>query len=173
MNKIISAILMFPIIIGLASACSCISLENTEAKLNNAAYVFSGSVESIKLSNSYSNQEMQEVMIRTIQYWKPSEFPESVNLKIYSTKDTGANCGYNFENGKTYIIYAYLDEETNRLTTNSCMGNTIIIEETNEIRELNTLTNSTPINEGYEKKPEPIESNIFTRFFSWFNDLFS
>lgn len=159
---------MLPILIGIASACSCIQLENTEQKLNNAEYVFSGQVVDIS-----SNREMQEVTIRTIQYWKPSEFPESVNLKLYATKDTGANCGYNFQKGKNYIIYAYLDEETSQLKTNSCMGNSIITEETNEIKELNTLTNSTSADYTYQEPAQSIQTNILSKFFNWLKDLFS
>lgn len=169
-NKTIASLLMIPILIGLASACSCIYFEDTNAKFNNAEYVFTMKVEDIDLTTVVA-EEMQEATVRIMQYWKPSEFPEAVNLKLYSTKDTGANCGYNFEVGQEYLIYAYKDIETGRLQTNSCMGNINLAlkQSQNEISELNNITEPITNNQ----PTEPIESNIFTKFFSWFKDLFS
>ena len=154
-------------IIGISSACSCINLENTEAKLENAQYVFTGEVINVEVSGQQYN-EMQEITVKIINTFKPSQFPEPVNMKIYATKDTGANCGYNFQNGKEYLIYAYLEE--NKFTTNSCMGNSLLIKSQEEIKELNKLTNSTNNN---PPVVEPIKSNIFTKFFNWIRNLFS
>lgn len=172
-NKaLILSLLMLPLLVSVASACSCIYLENTEQKLENAEYVFLGKIEDIKISGSQYN-EIQEMTVKTISYWKPSEFPESVNLKIYANKDSGANCGYNFEEGKEYVIYAYLDTETGQLSTNSCMGNSLSNIAINEISELDDLTNSTTtINEENEIEEEK-EENIVSRFFSWIKNLFS
>ena len=167
-NKtLIASILMLPILISIASACSCINLETTEQKLENAQYVFIGEVIDIELSNNYAEQ-LQEAQVRIIEYWNPSNFPEAVSLKLYATKDTGANCGYNFEENKQYLIYAYIDEETGQLTTNSCMGNLELSNAQNEIEELNELTKSTT-----PRPNEPVEENIFTKFFNWLKDLFS
>lgn len=157
---------------GLASACSCIYFENTSQKLDNAEYVFSGEIINIKISGQEYN-ELQEVTIKTIQYWKPSEFPESINLNLYATKDSGANCGYNFELGKKYIIYAYLDSENGRLSTSSCMGNSILNEKTNELNELNNLTNSTPVEYNFDPLVEEKGENIVLKFFNWLKNLFS
>jgi len=164
------AALMLFLVISLASACSCIYLENTQAKLDNAAYIFSGEVIDIQTSEAYANQEMQEATIRVINHWKPSSFPESVNLKVYANRDSDANCGYNFEEGKEYLIYAYLDSETNKISTNSCMGSLELDKAQQEIKYLNGLTNST--------NPNPIpnqneEENVFSKFFSWIRNLFS
>lgn len=156
----------------LASACSCIYLENTEQKLENAQYVFSGEVVNIKVSGQEYN-EIQDVTIKTIQYWKPFSFTESVNLNLYATKDSGANCGYNFEKGKNYLIYAYLDIETGKLSTNSCMGSSAINEEVAEINELNILTNSTPLEYDYKPVIEEKGENIVLKFFNWLKNLFS
>ncbi|MEK6894125.1 MAG: hypothetical protein AABX10_01550 [Nanoarchaeota archaeon] len=169
-NKaLIASILMLPILISIASACTCINLENTEQRLENAQYVFLGEVIDIDLSSIYADQEMQEATVRIMQYWKPTAFPEAVSLKLYATKDTGANCGYNFEENKEYLIYAYMDQETGKLTTNSCMGNLELSMTQSEIEELNKLTNSTTV----PNRAEPIEENIFTKFFKWLSSLFS
>lgn len=166
----ILATLMLFSIISLSSACSCINLENTEDKLENAAYAFTGEVVDIQTSASYANQEMQEVTVKIIDYWKPSNFPEPVSLKLYATKDTGANCGYNFIKGEKYIIYAYSDAETGKMYTNSCMGNSLLSKSQEEIKELNKLTNSTSND---PPVVEPIESNVFTKFFNWIKKIFS
>lgn len=174
-NKLIISLLLIIgtlFSLGFTSACSCIYLENTEQKLENAEYVFSGQVVDIKFSGQ-EYDELQDVSIKTIQYWKPSQFPESVNLNLYAIKDSGANCGYNFEKGKNYLIYAYLDIETGKLTTNSCMGNSIISEETQEIKELNNLTNSTPTDYDYKPVIEEKGENIVLKFFNWLKNLFS
>ena len=165
------AALMLFLVIGIASACSCINLESTEAKLDNAAYVFSGEVIDIQTSGSYANQEMQEVTIRIMDNWKPNAFPESVNLKVYATIDTGANCGYNFVEGKEYLIYAYLDSETGKISTSSCMGNLELSKAQQEIKDLNELTNSTSTNPPSTNQNE--EESIFSKFFSWLKNLFS
>ena len=165
---------MLPILISLASACSCIYYENVSDKLKNADYVFSGKVTDIKLVDAYSNQKMQEVTVRIINSWKPSAFPESVNLVIYSNIDSGANCGYNFEEDKEYLVYAYLDDETQKFMTNSCMGNLVLSKTDKEIKDLNELTQNTNNNPNNNNNTaEPIDSNIFTKFFNWLKSLFS
>lgn len=156
----VSALMLF-LAIGLASACSCINYETTPDKLNNAKYVFTGRISNIHITGLDYN-EMQEVTVQVIQYWKPSSFPESVNLKIYAPIDTGANCGHNFDEGKEYLIYAYLDEETGKISTNSCMGSTLLEQAKNEINGLNEIN---PVQ-------NQEESNIFVKFFSWIRNIF-
>lgn len=175
---IIAAAMLF-VVAASASACSCIYLENTEARLNNAAYVFTGEVTDIKISDSYANQETQEVTARIIDTYKPSQFPEPVSLKIYATKDTGANCGYDFKKGEKYLIYAYLNAETNRFETNSCMGNSVLSKAENEIKELNALTNKTQTNQNNNSNnnqnpnQNQEETDIFIKFINWLRNLFS
>ncbi|MEK6908810.1 MAG: hypothetical protein AABX23_02025 [Nanoarchaeota archaeon] len=175
-NKIIIlpalAILMLFVIMGVASACSCIYLEDTQARIENADYVFTGKISEIRLSGSEYNKE-QEATIRITQYWKPSSFPESVNLIFYSTRDTGANCGYNFEEGKEYLIYASLDAETGKISTNSCMGNLLLEESKDEINELNDLIEPVSRPGTNDGKVEPIQKSVFSRLIDWIKSLFS
>jgi|SRR3989344_4581900 len=168
------ATLMLFLLIGIASACSCVYLENTKAKLDNAAYVFSGEVTNIDISEN----KMQQVTVRIINSYKPSSFPEPVNLMIYAVRDSGSECGYNFQVGEKYLIYAYLDEETNRFTTNLCMGNSQLSKAEKEIKELNNITNSTSNNQepntnNQNNNQNQEEQNIFSKIFSWLKSLFS
>lgn len=170
-NKtVISVLIMLPILIGIVSACSCIFMPEVQDRFDNAEYVFTMKVEEVDLKDIGTGEEMQEATVKIIQYWKPSEFPESVNLKIYSTKDTGANCGYNLEKDQEYLIYAYKDLETGNLQTNSCMGsiNLVLEQAQSEINELNQIIE--PVT---NSNPEPVSSNIFTKLLSWIKDLFS
>jgi len=51
------------------------------------------------------------------------------------------------------------------------MGNLLLEEAQSEINDLNSLLNKNP--EPPPTQPKPIKSNIFTKLFSWFKDLFS
>src|SRR3989344_5192139 len=138
------ATLMLFLLIGIASACSCVYLENTKAKLDNAAYVFSGEVTNIDISEN----KMQQVTVRIINSYKPSSFPEPVNLMIYAVRDSGSECGYNFQVGEK------------------------------EIKELNNITNSTSNNQepntnNQNNNQNQEEQNIFSKIFSWLKSLFS
>lgn len=166
----LTALMLFSIM-SIASACSCIYLENTEDKLENAAYVFTGKISNIQVTGLDKElQETQEATITVMQYWKPTIFPESVNLKVYAPIDTGANCGYNFVEGEEYLIYAHLDTQTGKLSTNSCMGSMLLEQAKNEINDLNEIT---PAQNQNPSNAEPIESNVFTKLFSWIKNLFS
>ena len=158
------------IVVGVASACSCVLYTNQEIQMSQSSYVFSGEVVEIKTSGTFGN-EMQEVTVRIIDHWKPTSFPESVNLKIYALKDTGANCGYNFVQGEKYLLYTSTDEETWKLMMNSCSGTILLSEAQIPISQLNESTNQTSTNPNQNQNEE--ESNIFTKFFSWIKNLFS
>ncbi|MBM3231924.1 hypothetical protein FJZ21_00900 [Candidatus Pacearchaeota archaeon] len=80
-NKTIALLLMLPLLVSTTLACSCIYYENTEAKLKNAEYIFTGEVVNIQTINN-----LQEVTVRIINHWKPSAFPESVNLSSMPQK---------------------------------------------------------------------------------------
>lgn len=170
-NKVlIASLFMLPILLSVASACSCILLPDTQSKFENAAYVFTGEVVDLEKSELYGEKN-QEVTIRIIQYWKPAAFPESVNMKIYAREDTGANCGYNFEEGQKYLIYSYIDTETGRLETNSCMGNLLLEEASNEIKELSEI--AVPVTNTPNEVDPTENGNIIVRFFSWIKSWFS
>ena len=82
-------------------------------------------------------------------------------------------CGYNFEEGKEYLIYASLDAETGKISTNSCMGNLLLEESKDEINELNDLIEPVSRPGTNDGKVEPIQKSVFSRLIDWIKSLFS
>lgn len=165
-NKILISILILPILIGIASACSCIYFENTEAKYNNAQYVFSGKLVELQQLESYPVQYKANFQVDKIYKNQNNEIKDKI--VINSVQDSGANCGYNFEQDKEYLIYAYIDQDTKTLHTNSCMGSSIIENAEEEIQELEKIANPT-----IPEKSEDQEKSIFSKFFNWLKSLFN
>ena len=153
-------------------ACSCIYLPDAESKMNNANIVFTGKV--VNLDKSGENFRAQ---FQVYEYWRMEEGSLSGDkLTVTSVENTGANCGFNFVEGNEYLIYGYKSED--RISTSSCSGNLALSEATDEIEQLNALTNPTtpeqeiPVQEVPEEKPTNETQNIFQKFFSWIKRLF-
>lgn len=159
---------MIPLLIGIVSACSCIYLGDTQSKLSNGGIIFSGKIVDLEILESYPVQYRAQFEVN--KYWKDYNNDFKKSVIISSVKNDGANCGYTFEEDKEYLIYAYVDQESGELTTNSCMGSSTLEEAQNEIQELNNLQQPTIPN---EPKAEPQEDNSFSKFFKWLKSLFS
>jgi len=121
MNKIIFTILFFTFfnILNASNilACSCVPLgsesieEQVKLAYTNSTAVFVGEVvEVIRKPNAYS----VEVKFEIVKSWK-NEFKDAVSI---TTGLGGGDCGYEFEVGKKYLVYA--DGEKNKLRTNIC-----------------------------------------------------
>lgn len=111
MNK---AILALALILGLAMsnaalACSCAPLGPPEKARDAADAVFSGKVLAVRPGTSGL-----EVDIRVEGTWKgvPCE------TVVVRTASDSAMCGYSFEEGKSYLIYAHRQQDA--LSTNLC-----------------------------------------------------
>jgi hypothetical protein len=100
-----------------AYACSCALPGPPDEELANAAAVFSGRVVSIvKPINfgSISSADPIEVTFQVQEVWKGSV---SLTTTI-TTSRSGASCGYTFQKGNEYIVYAYGSE--NNLSVSLC-----------------------------------------------------
>lgn len=149
-------------------ACSCVALPETQDRFDNAGIVFSGIAESIISMEGYPT--IQKTTFQVEDYWKLGELTGEKSIELESYEDDGANCGFTFEEGEKYIVYAYVDLETGKLTTNSCMQTTVFDEE--ESTKLDSLaTPMQPLSGGVEEEMQE-EENIFTRFFNWLKSLF-
>jgi len=89
-------------------ACSCIMPEPPQESLENSAAVFSGSVTSV---TERGNEK--SINLTTDTFWKG----EAVSDVTLSTPRDSAGCGFNFEIGKTYLIYAHENEDGSLGTT--------------------------------------------------------
>ncbi len=121
MNKIIITTFLFAFFTVLSAssvlACSCVpqgsqSIETQvkEAYTNSTAVFVGEVVEVIEKPDVY----ITEVKFKDVKSWK-NEFKDAVVIK---TGRGGGDCGYEFEVGKKYLVYA--DGDKNKLSTNIC-----------------------------------------------------
>jgi hypothetical protein len=91
------------------SACSCVYPGPPDEELAQAAAVFAGKVVGISKPigfGSISSADPIKVTFRVYEVWKGSV---SLTTTI-TTSRSSASCGYPFENGEEYIVYAYGSE---------------------------------------------------------------
>src|ERR687893_1665026 len=96
-----------------ASACTCALLpgsqqERAERALNDSTAVFSGEVVEVEkppppTTMKMARQSEATVTLRVSEVWKG---PEQGTLEV-RTHSQGSACGYHFEEGKEYLVYAY------------------------------------------------------------------
>lgn len=91
-------------------ACSCAPSGSPEEELRQATAVFTGQVVQIDQRNRLvtSSFDPIQVTFQVTEVWKG---PEQAVLNV-STPRGGASCGYPFESGKEYLVYAQ-GSETN------------------------------------------------------------
>ncbi|MBS1793122.1 MAG: hypothetical protein JSS81_04670 [Acidobacteria bacterium] len=118
-------------------ACSCVMSQaplktQVKAAFDDAAAVFSGEVVEIVPKNEYE----VTVRIRVEKSWKGNQTGE---IAVTTGKDS-ALCGYNFETGGRYLVYAY--GTAGALATNNC-SRTTAANAPADIRYLNKLKRKT------------------------------
>lgn len=114
--KIIVSVLLIIVMIAAVSparACSCAQAPPPAEAFLQADAVLLGKVTSIQEG---PGPRYITAKIRVIQAWKGQK---GFTAKILTTSDRGAMCGFNFQSGKTYLIYAYKNPE-GQLETNNC-----------------------------------------------------
>lgn len=128
-----------------AQACSCPTVGSTELelkwKLKELQAVFSGEVLEI---NKIPQSRDVSVKINVETVWKGLVLRE---VTINTPESSGA-CGYPFEVGKSYLVFASLDDKVN-LTTGLCLRNKPVDEASEELKIL-----------GKGKKPQKNKSQI-------------
>lgn len=116
-------------------ACSCVYLSNltlkqeVEAAFTNSVAVFSAEVLEI---NEKPNVYNVSVKFKVNKSWKGIKTKEIV----LTTGRGGGDCGYRFEVGKKYLVYAY--GKTNELGTGIC-SRTAFVEGNKDIKILTNL----------------------------------
>lgn len=97
-----------------AFACTCISPGTPVEELNRSAAVFSGEVVDISEDGYLEEQYGYEVKFDVEKSWKG----DSVETLTVLTGYGGGDCGYGFEIGEKYLVYAYSSEGS--LNANIC-----------------------------------------------------
>lgn len=103
--------LVFAAVVALPSvchACSCAPSPPPEVAVQNASAVFAGKV----LGISQQGRDLA-VLFEVVRTWKGARQTQVI---VY-TGLGGAECGYGFKTGETYLVYAY---GTNSLETGIC-----------------------------------------------------
>ena len=115
MKKTPFLILIFIISLSYVNACSCIPPGPPEESLEGATAVFAGKVVDIdKPFVKTSFMDMMKVEFEVSKVWKGPAY----TTIFVQTATPGASCGYPFEKGKEYLVYAYGTENT--LSANLC-----------------------------------------------------
>ncbi len=131
MNKIMVFIMAAFTLVALgslASACSCMAPGTPAEEFANYDVVFQGEVINVN-ENGMSNLVTFDVE----KSWKGVWGEE---IKINTAKDS-AGCGYNFEEDKSYVVYAPLVEE--ELTVTLCSRTALVDDAQEDLDYLNTL----------------------------------
>ena len=129
-----------------ANACSCVPT-TPQQSLNNSREVFAGKVIDI-VDQSGTNPEASgslggfKVIFEVSKVWKGKLEKQQVVL----TSGSSASCGYNFEKGKEYLVYA--NGQGTQLQTGLCSGTTLLANAQRDIAVL-----------GKGKTPTPQSSN--------------
>lgn len=100
-----------------AYACEVTSLPATEEAFDSSAAVFSGKVADIQKVTLEDERNKRLVFFEVDRYWKVPNENDYEELIVFTEIDHGA-CGYDFETGKSYLVYAIMSwPEDGSLTT--------------------------------------------------------
>ena len=116
-----------------AYACSCMIPESPRDSLQKSDAVFSGKVVEIKEENpSYpliSSMDPVWVSFEVDKVWKGPRDPITIQ-----TPQSSASCGYSFEKGESYLVYAY--QNGNTLEVSLCSRTTLVSNAAEDLEEL-------------------------------------
>jgi hypothetical protein len=115
-----------------ALACKCRLQTVAEAK-QEAVAIFEGRVSAIvdepkTEANPFPGKSVTLSLVRT---WRGFENQEAVTLR---TAESSATCGYGFEVGQTYLVYAA--GETDKLLVTSCSRTRLLSEASEDLAAL-------------------------------------
>jgi hypothetical protein len=99
-----------------AMACSCIIPGPPQQEMENASAVFTGRVVNVRAPGGavISSADPVLVAFEVTRIWKG---PLEAQIALTTARDS-ASCGFEFQQGQEYIVYAYEDESG--LATNLC-----------------------------------------------------
>lgn len=149
-----SSIFLFP---SIGFACSCADLQPVEEELASSKAVFTGSVIEINEVLQPNGTMKRDVLFEVEQSWK------GINQSqvMITTGSGGGDCGYDFEQGQKYLVYASNSSmygNDNDLITNIC-------SRTNEIslaqEDLSILGEGAPPSEQMELTSDTSASNTY------------
>ena len=114
-----------------AFACSCVEFSPTE-QFENATAVFVGTVKSISTDDGYRSVDFD------VSESRKGPITESITV---ATGWGDADCGFNFETGREYLVYAYgtggVDQVVyaygeGQLSTSFCSGTSLLVADSQD-----------------------------------------
>jgi hypothetical protein len=84
------------------SACSCAEKVSVKEEFNRSTAVFSGKVAAIEDKRQWDGYTTKLVLFDVIETWKGIQQSQV----IIATGQGGGDCGYDFQVGKEYLVYA-------------------------------------------------------------------
>ncbi|MDR6549731.1 hypothetical protein [Paenibacillus qinlingensis] len=111
LRKLLSLIVMM--VIGLtimtgfhsstAYACSCAQPQTVEEQLSHSEAVFAGRVLEVKVQSNAKSGSTKAAVFEVSRIWKGGTESQ---ITVH-TGSGGGDCGFNFEKGKEYLVYAH------------------------------------------------------------------
>lgn len=139
MKKTILALILvfFPVLFAQrTNACSCAAAPPPRQALREAKAVFIGEVistEVFDVKNGFGTQQVIQIRFAVNRFWKGIEGSEAI---VY-TSGHEMSCGFHFERGKKYLVYAYPDRwELGALETGICNRTTEIANAARDLRAI-------------------------------------
>jgi hypothetical protein len=116
-------------------ACSCVPPQAPQEEAARSDAVFSGKVtQQTPNANLVEGTQSLKVAFEVGQVWKGS-VPQQILL---ATSDSSASCGYTFENGKEYLVYANTVE--GQLSVSLCSRTQLLADAQEDVSVLGQST---------------------------------
>ncbi|SHN27614.1 hypothetical protein [Gracilibacillus kekensis] len=138
-------------------ACSCVMPPEVEEALEQADAVFTGEVADIKEKKAKDGYPYKSVTFQVTGIWKGIDANE---LSI-DTGLGGGDCGFEFQKGKEYLVYANKSDfyGTDNLHTTICSRTNTLQLSKEDLTILNEQTNSLSVPEEINSKKDPEQKN--------------
>lgn len=102
-----------------AYACSCAQTFDVAGKMKYADTVFAGQMTNVRQTISSSEEQPLLYTFKVQQAWTDHVHEQT---SVITSRDS-ASCGYVFEKGKSYLVYAHTQQ--GELKTDMCIGNVV------------------------------------------------
>lgn len=148
--QVISVVCMVLLFSAAASACSCAEPDPPDEALDDSDAVFSGEVVDI----TEQSRDENLVAFDVSETW---DGPEEGTLSV-STHPDSATCGYPFEEGTAYLVYAYGSDDD--LHVSLCSRTTELEDAEDDIAALGSGDDSGTAGSSGGDTPAGLERNV-------------
>ena len=121
---------------GNAYACSCEYPSSPDDALKNSDAVFSGKVLSLQETNTGYMKSSADPVVVTFEVDDVWKGPQTKTITV-STAASSASCGYEFQEGEKYIVYANGQESS--LSTGLCSRTTLFANADEDLRSFEKI----------------------------------